>query len=464
MTPTEPDRRRAEARSEPLRALLIGTYEMGRQPFGLASPAAWLRDAGVDVTCVDLTRERLSNDVVSRAGLVAWYLPMHTATRLALPIIQRVRDVNPDAHLCGYGLYAPPNAQLLAELGVTSVLGPEFEADLTDLAVALGEGRPPPAAATQLPRLRFKVPDRGALPPLAQYAALSDAAGGRRLVGYTEASRGCKHTCRHCPIVPVYEGRFRVVAPDVVLADIRAQVEAGARHITFGDPDFFNGPTHAVEIVRRVARTFPDLSYDVTVKVEHLLDQVNLLPTLRDTGCAFVTSAVESFDDRVLEILDKGHTRADVARAVEACRAVGLVLTPTFVPFTPWTTLDTYCRMLEEVAALDLIDAVAPIQLAIRLLLPERSGLLAHAEVASAVGPFQPDGLIYPWRHPDARVDALQADVTALVGRWVTAPRREAFEAVWDLAHERAGVSRPVPEAGASARAAIPYLNEPWYC
>ena len=92
MTPTEPDRRRAEARSEPLRALLIGTYEMGRQPFGLASPAAWLRDAGVDVTCVDLTRERLSNDVVSRAGLVAWYLPMHTATRLALPIIQRVRD------------------------------------------------------------------------------------------------------------------------------------------------------------------------------------------------------------------------------------------------------------------------------------------------------------------------------------------------------------------------------------
>ncbi|MDP6372836.1 MAG: CUAEP/CCAEP-tail radical SAM protein [Vicinamibacterales bacterium] len=445
-----------------IRALLIGTYEMGRQPFGLASPAAWLRDAGVDVTCVDLTRDRLSNDAVSRAGLVAWYLPMHTATRLALPIIQRVREVNPDAHLCGYGLYAPLNASLLAELGVASVLGPEFEADLADLAVALGEGRPPPAAAAPLPRLTFKVPDRGTLPPLALYATLSDAAGASRLAGYTEASRGCKHTCRHCPIVPVYEGRFRVVAPDVVLADIRAQVEAGARHITFGDPDFFNGPAHAVEVVRRVAEAFPNVSYDVTTKVEHLLDHADLLPTLRETGCAFVTSAVESFDDRVLRILDKGHTRADVARAVEACRAAGVMLTPTFVPFTPWTSLDTYCRMLEEVAALDLIDHVAPIQLAIRLLLPERSGLLSDAEIASAVGPFQADGLIYPWRHPDARVDALQVELMALVGRRVAAPRREVFEAVWVLAHERAGVSRPLPVP--AARAAIPYLNEPWYC
>ena len=39
-----------------VRVALISTYEMGRQPFGLASPAAWLRRAGAQVTALDLSR------------------------------------------------------------------------------------------------------------------------------------------------------------------------------------------------------------------------------------------------------------------------------------------------------------------------------------------------------------------------------------------------------------------------
>ena len=127
-----------------MRALLIATYEMGRQPFGLASPAAWLRDAGVEVTCVDLARERLRDDSVTRAQLVAFFLPMHMATRLAVPVIRKIRILNPSAHLCGYGLYAMLNESLLRDLGVHSVLGAEFESDLEALAIALREGTPPP--------------------------------------------------------------------------------------------------------------------------------------------------------------------------------------------------------------------------------------------------------------------------------------------------------------------------------
>ncbi len=37
------------------------------------------------------------------------------------------------------------------------------------------------------------------------------------------------------------------------------QVDAGAEHITFGDPDFFNGPAHALAIVEAVHREFPRL-------------------------------------------------------------------------------------------------------------------------------------------------------------------------------------------------------------
>ena len=258
-----------------MNVVLISTYDLGRQPFGLASPAAWLRRAGHQVATVDLSRDKLHVDAVTAASVVAIYLPMHTATRLAMPVIDRVRALNPSATICAYGLYAPLNESLLRQHGVSVVLGPEAEADLVSLAAGS-----PPAASSTLPRLPFVQPDRSSLPPLDRYATLQMPDGSRRIVGATDATRGCKHRCRHCPIVPVYDGQFRVVSVDVVLADIRAQVEQGAAHITFGDPDFLNGPTHAKKIVEALHREFPQVTYDVTIKVEHLLAHSELLPVL----------------------------------------------------------------------------------------------------------------------------------------------------------------------------------------
>ncbi|HET7619985.1 MAG TPA: CUAEP/CCAEP-tail radical SAM protein, partial [Vicinamibacterales bacterium] len=363
-----------------MRVLLLSTYDLGRQPFGLASPAAWLREAGHDVTCIDLTRTKLDEDAVRRAGLVACFLPMHTATRLALPVLDRVHALNPGAHLCAYGLYAPLSVAVLREHGVDTILGPEFEADLVAIAASAGT----PTDAHALPRLKFRRPDRSDLPSLARYATLQIGAE-RRTVGYTEASRGCKHRCRHCPIVPIYDGRFRIVPVDVVLADVAAQVAAGARHITFGDPDFFNGPVHAVRIVEALARECPGVTYDVTIKVEHLLKHDALLPVLRDTGCAFVTSAVESLDDDVLARLEKGHTRADFERVAARFAEIDLALSPTFVAFTPWTTLQTYCDLLQTIDRLGLVGAVAPVQYAIRLLVPEGSRMLELPDMRARV-------------------------------------------------------------------------------
>ena len=235
--------------------------------------------------------------------------------------------------------------------------------------------------------------------PLGKYARLTMPDGRTRTVGYTEASRGCKHLCRHCPIVPVYGGVFRVVDRDVVLEDIRQQVAAGAQHITFGDPDFFNGTGHAMPIVEALHREFPALSYDVTIKIEHLLKHQEYLTKLRDTGCLFVTSAVESADDAVLEKLEKHHTRADFLEAVELCRGIGLALQPTFVPFTPWTTLENYRELLALIREHDLIGNVAPIQLAIRLLIPAGSRLLELGEMRDLIEPFDEAALIYRWKN-----------------------------------------------------------------
>jgi radical SAM superfamily enzyme YgiQ (UPF0313 family) len=442
-----------------MRIVLISTYDLGRQPFGLASPAAWLRQAGHEVACVDVTRTKLTEDAIRAAQLVAFYLPMHTATRLALPLVDRVRALNPAAHLCAYGLYAPLNADILRQHGVETILGPEFEPQLLELA---GSFRLQAEEGAALPRVKFITPDRSDLPSLARYASLQ-VGDERRTVGYTEATRGCKHRCRHCPIVPVYDGRFRAVPADVVLADIRAQVAAGAQHITFGDPDFFNGPTQALHIVEALAREFPGVSYDVTIKVEHLKQQAAALPRLRDTGCAFVTSAVESFDDEVLARLEKGHTHADFTAVVEHCASIGLALSPTFVAFTPWTTRHGYAAMLREIDRLGLVPAVAPIQYAIRLLIPQASRMLELPDVRARIVAFDPRSLTHVWRHPDPRVDALQHEIEQFVGKRLNAPREEIFARVWEMAHAAAGAAAP-RRAPLIARAAIPYLNEPWYC
>jgi hypothetical protein len=305
---------------------------------------------------------------------------------------------------------------------------------------------------------------REVLPPLSRYASLQ-VGSERRTAGYTEASRGCKHRCRHCPIVPVYDGRFRTVPVDVVVADVRGQVAAGARHITFGDPDFFNGITHATAVVEAVADACPDITYDVTIKISHLLRHVGALPVLRATGCAFVTSAVESIDNTVLARLEKGHTREDFERAVNLLREADLLLAPTFVAFTPWTSLTSYCELLHEIDRLHLVDNVAPIQLAIRLLVPEGSRLLELDEMRRVIRPFSAASLTYPWLHPDPRVDALQQAISDLVGVRLTSSRADTFARVWTMAHDAAAIEPPVRrDAPVLPRAAIPYLNEPWYC
>ena len=439
-----------------MRVLLVSTYDLGRQPLGLASPAARLMDAGIDVRALDVSREALSDADITAADRIAFYLPMHTATRLAMPLVDRVRAANPGAQLAAYGLYAPLNADWLRERGVAHVFGPNQERALVDML----------AGATPSPdRLapEFVAPNRSLLLPLARYAALQMPDGSRRVAGHVDATHGCKHLCRHCPIVPVYKGTFRAVPVDQVLADVRAQVETGAAHITFGDPDFFNGPTHARRLVERLAAQHPGLSYDVTIKIEHLLAHASLLPVLRETGCLFITSAVESIDDVVLEKLRKGHSRADFVRAVDLCREAGLHLVPTFVPFTPWTTLEGYRDLIREIAALELIGAVAPIQLAIRLLITAQSALLELDDIQALVAPFDATGLVWPWHHADPEVDALQREMMRIATNRAGLAREQVFQAM----AEAAGVSEVVPLGGVRVgvtRPAPPYMTEAWYC
>jgi radical SAM superfamily enzyme YgiQ (UPF0313 family) len=453
-----------------MKVLLISTYELGRQPLGLATPLATLRAAGHSARGVDLSVEPLDEQAVTEAGLIGISTPMHTALRLGVETARRIRALNPKAHLVFYGLYAWLNADYLLSACADTVIGGEAEEALAMLAAGLSKPGASPSASRQrrllgLGRPGYQIPDREGLPSLELYARLED--GDRcRTVAAVETSRGCAHTCLHCPITPVYGGRLRIVPRETVVDDVRRVVAMGAEHLTFADPDFFNGVRHSMAIVRAIHAEFPKLTFDATIKVEHLLEHRALLPELRRCGCVFVLSAVEALSDVVLGHLEKGHSAADVSLALALCRESDICLRPSLLPFTPWATLEDYLELLDFVEANELVRQVDAVQFSIRLLVPPGSALLA--KMAPFVGPLDAEGFVYPWRHPDRRMDDLAAQVAARVEAAACsqedAPR--TFVAVRALARDAAGLpplSEPEPRGEANGSRA-PRLSEAWFC
>jgi radical SAM superfamily enzyme YgiQ (UPF0313 family) len=457
--------------------LLISCYELGHQPIGIASPMGFLERAGFSPTGLDIAREELDARRVAPARFVGISVPMHTALRLGVELARRVRTINPGCHICFYGLYASLNSEYLLQSCADSIVGGEYEEALVKLVEALEEGRPvhsinevgcrDKSSEPVLRRLAFPVPSREELPPLKEYAQL-ERNGHQHLAGYVEASRGCLHLCLHCPIPSVYGGRFFVVEKAIVLEDIRRLVRAGAEHITFGDPDFLNGPGHSLRIVRAMHDEFSGLTFDFTAKVEHLLKHRTILPELARLGCLFVVSAVESLSDTVLTALKKGHTRADVTDALGLLRSCGIALRPSLVAFTPWTTLDDYLDVLEFVEMEKLIDHIDPVQYSIRLLIPPGSGLLSERSIRPHLVGLDQPSFTYRWTHPDPRMDELQAEVAAEVERASSADEDAAvtFGRVKRLAFGVHKHRRAVGEIGLTDpnRKRPPRLTESWFC
>jgi len=448
---------------------------MGHQPVGLAAPAAALRDAGHAVITLDLAVEPFDENRFSEVDLVAISIPMHTAARLGIALAERVRRVDPAIKIVCYGLYATLLHDRLTANGlVDDIVGGEYEPALVTLADQLETGSPGVrkltgiGAVADFPRQQFLLPSRDGLPPLSAYARLR-VGDQERTVGYVEASRGCAHLCTHCPITPVYGGRLRLVQRDVVVADIDQLVEAGAEHITFGDPDFLNAVPHSLAIIETMHARHPGLTFDSTIKVDHLLEHSELLPRLVGNGGIFITSAFESTNDEILSTLKKDHTRADLDQALEVADDAGIVLRPTWVAHTPWTTPDDFLDLLAFIEDHGLVEHVQPVQYAIRLLLPPGAPLVSDLNAAGRLDGFDNDTLSYTWASLDFRLDALQAEIATIVEPTVNDDLNpgvgiETFRRVKAAAYRQLRGDSSAVEVARQPQRAVPGLTESWFC
>jgi radical SAM superfamily enzyme YgiQ (UPF0313 family) len=454
--------------------ILIACYELGHQPLSLAWPLAALKEAGFQADAFDLSIDAFPDNEIKEASFVGIAVPMHTALRIGVQSAKRAYDINPDAHICFFGLYAWLNTDHLLRTHADSIIAGEYERPLVELVQAIQAGKqinhiqgistPGHINPPNIERWQFPVPDRTQLPLLSEYAHYTHL-DQHNIAGYVEASRGCLHECNHCPIVPVYHGRFFVVPVEVVLTDIRQQVEAGARHITFGDPDFLNGPGHTVKITRALHAEFPDLTIDFTTKVEHILENKGLFPEFAELGCTFIISAFETTNDAILERLNKGHTVAQMGEALTILDVAGIAPQPTWMPFTPWMGLEDYIRFLGWIRDHSLIPYVPAVQLSIRMLVPPNSALLDHPDVDTWLGPLDQDNFTYLWVHPDPRMDQLQKETARLAEDHAEDDSFKTFGLIEDAAYRIAGLRRqqwtPPPVKSFTAP---PRMTENWFC
>lgn len=452
-----------------MHVLVLSLYDLGRPPIEAFAIAEHVRrSAGNDPTwsaeVVDVSVENWPTERVSAADVVVLSVPMHTASRMAVEASARIRSEGSGAVIVGLGLYAHLAGSAL-DNAVTASFGPNelnaFARWLTQQKTTESLALPFPGSPSVAPAMSFVSLDR-----YSQLAVGDD----RRIAGALYASTGCLHRCTHCPVPVAFNGRIRLPAIDSVLADADAQIAAGALHMSFADPDFLNAPSHARRVIRALRERHPSVTFDCTVKVEHILRHSTVWPELAAAGCLFVVSALESVDNEVLKILDKGHTAAEGEQAVHVLRSAGIEIRPSLLPFTPWTTIRGIAELFAFAERCDLLDSIDPVQYSIRLLVPQGSLLATHPALLPYRGDYDDAAMTYRWTAADAAVDALQIHLAAIADAGATQdqPPRQTYarmrSAVADALGPREAQTVFTERIRFGSTEARPRMTEPWFC
>lgn len=408
------------------KVLVVSIFEGGYQPMTVATAVTPLLEAGFEVSVLDTYVDGVQEDRFLDADLIALAIPLFDALQAGIELSAIIRKANPQAHITFFGQYATINSARLAGIHGDSSISGEWEEPLVGLAQALSEGqqRPVPGVVfstsltlgkgehtVYLSRKHFRVPTRSLLPPLYKYPQpqVDKLCGGKQIVGSTEIARGCHHKCLYCSVFAAYDGKVLMIPEEIILQDVRNNVEGGMTHLTFIDADFFNAKYHGIKVLRKLHAEFPTLTYDLTTRVDHILENKEAVSEMHDLGVRFITSALEFPSEKVLQVLVKETSLEQIEEAIRFLRDVGIKLNPTFIMFNPWVDLTDLADFHTFVADNGLDQLIDPIQYETRLHLYKGSPLLPLPSVRELE--LIEHEFHMEWKHPDARVDELYSQV-----------------------------------------------------
>lgn len=411
---------RKEDSSRDVKVLVAGTFEGGFQPLSLAQSASRLQQEGYEVDVLDTFVNGVQEEKLEGVDLIAISMPLFQAVEPGIELANLADQRNPDATVACFGQYATLSYEHPTfREAMDYIIRGDWETPLAELADAVAEGTEPPEEVgichgehEEMPYTadpeEHVVPDRTTLPDLSKYSyqEATRMMGEEQVVGNVEASRGCRYSCTYCSVFATYKTRNENIPAEVVMEDVRNLVEnEGAEHICFVDAEFLNDPEHADEVTRRLDEEYPDLTFDMTTRIDHFEPHRELLERINDRGLQFVTTALEFPDDETLDAVNKRMTMDQVYEGIDIADEIGIPLNPTFITFNPWEKMEDMSRLTEFLEETDLDENVSQLQLETRLYIYKGSPLLNLPSVKDLE--LQEGEFSYEWKHPDSRVDQL---------------------------------------------------------
>ncbi len=391
-----------------MNVLLVSTYDLGNQPTTIARHAAHLAAGGHKIKTLDLAIEDFDIEATTWADAVAISIQMHTSAKIALNLVGNLRDSGFKGKIIYFGLSAHLGELLFSQGQIDAIFSGESETAFSSYLNQLESGESPAKVNLKLlEKVNHLVPLRSKLKPLDEYSHI--IWGNKSLVvGPIETTRGCSHGCLHCPVPQVYNKRVRKIDLSTLIDDIDQLVEMGAEHISFNDPDFLNIPAHSELVVSTMRKRHPDLTFDATIKIEHIVKYKKLMRQFKESGLILVQSAFETMDDEVLDLLEKGHNADEAKKAIDFAKSIDLSLRPSWIPFSPWTTYQSIADIVNFSIQYDVLSESDPIQWTIKLLVPKGSLLLANAKLAPIFRDYDEERFTFCYDYIHPELDHLQ--------------------------------------------------------
>ena len=428
-----------------MKILLLSFYDLGKQPKIISELYNKLDNGSNQIDVVDYSIEE-KNLTLDNYDVLGIYASMHTASVLAE---QYLRDRKLPNKLFVFGLYANVFSEMFSNFqSIHSFDSDELE---SLLEVQLN------------PNYSFKhsVPDRTILPSITDYSHIVD--GSNNLIaGSVETTYGCKHECTHCPVPIEFKGMFKTFGTEKIITDVTNQVEEGAKHISFNDPDFFNGPKHALKILQLLNEKHPSITYDSTIKVEHILKYPDYFQELKNLNMLFVISAFETTNDHVLNILQKNHSFNDLNKAVELSLENKIDIRPTWMPFSPWTEQNDLISIIKLIENYKLRETVDPIQLTIKLLVPKNSLILKRPEMKEYLLDYDPSSFSYAWKYKFPNIDNIQNELFTYVLQHESENEYAQYLGLVDILESH--TNETLLNSEKYSQRIVPKLSETWFC